>query len=49
MISPTIHMMFGFIGSGKSTFARKLESELRAARFSPDEWMVAPYLYSSEE
>lgn len=41
--TPTIHMLFGFVGSGKTTFARKLEGELRAVRFSHDEWMVALY------
>jgi predicted kinase len=36
----TIHMIHGFLGSGKSTFARKLAAELGAERFSPDERMV---------
>jgi predicted kinase len=29
----------GLPGSGKTTFARRLESRLSAIRFSPDEWM----------
>lgn len=37
---PTLHLLYGITGSGKTTFARRLESELRAVRFSPDEWMV---------
>lgn len=38
-----IYMIFGFVGSGKTTFARRLEEQLPAFRFSPDEWMVALY------
>ena len=37
---PIAHLICGFIGSGKSTFARKLEKETRALRFTKDEWMV---------
>jgi predicted kinase len=33
-------MLHGFVGSGKTTFAKKLETELPAFRFSPDEWMT---------
>ena len=33
-------MIHGFVGVGKTTFAKKLEQETRAIRFSPDEWMV---------
>lgn len=36
----TIHFMHGFIGSGKTTFAKKLEKELPAIRFNNDELMV---------
>lgn len=38
-----VHLLHGFIGSGKTTFARQLEQEKNALRFSPDEWMVALY------
>ena len=31
----------GLPGSGKTTHAKKLEQELRAIRFCPDEWMLA--------
>ncbi len=37
---PVAHIVIGFIGSGKTTFARKLEKETGAIRFTKDEWMV---------
>jgi len=37
------HLMHGFIGFGKTTYARKLASELGAVRFNQDEWMIALY------
>src|SRR5947209_10125511 len=37
---PLAHIIIGFIGSGKTTFARKLEQETGAIRFTKDEWMV---------
>lgn len=37
---PTLHMICGLPGSGKSTLALKLEKELPAIRFTPDEWML---------
>lgn len=37
---PTAYMICGFIGAGKTTFARKLESETGAVRITKDEWMV---------
>jgi predicted kinase len=40
MMRPTVHLLHGFIGSGKTTFARQLERECGAVRFSHDEWMV---------
>jgi predicted kinase len=40
---PKIHMIHGFLGAGKTTFAKKLEKETGATRFSPDEWMVEHY------
>lgn len=39
-ITPTAHLLCGFIGSGKTTFARELEKETGALRFTKDEWMV---------
>jgi predicted kinase len=38
-----VHVLHGFVGSGKTTFARQLEQDKKALRFSPDEWMVALY------
>lgn len=37
------HLIHGFIGSGKTTYAKKLEKELSALRFSIDEWITQLY------
>jgi predicted kinase len=37
---PIIHLIHGFTGAGKTTFANSLEQETGAVRFSADEWMV---------
>jgi len=34
------HIIIGFIGAGKTTFARQLEQATGAVRFTKDEWMV---------
>jgi predicted kinase len=39
----TLHMIYGFVGAGKTTFAKKLESTLPAVRFTHDEWMNKLY------
>lgn len=36
---PTLFLIHGFVGSGKTTFSKKLSTEQNAVRFSPDEWM----------
>ena len=36
----TAHLIHGYLGAGKTTFARRLEVERRAVRFTPDEWMA---------
>src|SRR6478752_1974206 len=38
---PTAHLIIGFIGSGKTTFARKLEKKIGVVRFTKDEWTVS--------
>ena len=35
-----MHLFAGLNGAGKTTFARRLERELPAVRFSLDEWML---------
>ena len=37
---PIAYVICGFIGAGKTTFARKLEKETNAVRITKDEWMV---------
>jgi predicted kinase len=39
----TAHLIHGYIGAGKTTFARQLETRRPAIRFTPDEWMVRLY------
>ena len=36
---PRLIIVCGLPGSGKTSLAKRLESSLRAIRFSPDEWM----------
>lgn len=40
---PTIHLICGFIGFGKTTIARELEQNLPAVRFTHDEIMRERY------
>ena len=37
---PIAYVICGFIGSGKTTFARKLEKETGAIRITKDEWVI---------
>jgi predicted kinase len=39
--NPKLILVCGLPGSGKTTYARKLEASLGAIRFCPDEWMQA--------
>jgi predicted kinase len=36
-------MIHGYLGTGKTTFARQLEQDLPAIRFTHDEWMARLY------
>ena len=38
-----IYFICGFIGSGKTTYSKKLADEKSAFRFSIDEWMIPLY------
>lgn len=40
---PTIHLMTGFIGFGKTTIAKELEQNIPAVRFTHDEIMFERY------
>ncbi len=40
---PKAHLVFGFLGSGKTTLAKRLEIQHSAVRFTPDEWMARPF------
>ncbi len=42
-------MIYGYLGSGKTSYAKKLELETGAIRFSPDEWMTQLFGDDPEE
>ena len=42
-MKPTLYLIHGYIASGKTTYAKKLETEMDAVRFTLDEWMVHFY------
>ena len=41
VIMATAHLIYGYLGSGKTTFAKELERDLPAIRFNCDEWVTA--------
>ncbi len=41
MKSATVYIICGFIGAGKTTFAKKLEKETGAVRITKDEWLIS--------
>ncbi len=45
----TVHLLAGLDGAGKSTYARALERECPAARFTLDEWMLRLYDLSYDD
>ncbi len=38
--TPVVYMICGFIGAGKTTFAKKLEMKTGAIRITKDEWLI---------
>lgn len=40
MAPPTLFLLIGLPGSGKTTLARQLETQHAALRLTPDEWMT---------
>ncbi len=40
---PTLYMIVGLPGSGKTTRAREIESEKSALRLTPDDWILTLY------
>jgi len=38
--TPIVYVVCGFIGAGKTTFAKMLESETHAVRMTKDEWLI---------
>ena len=40
-MKPTLHLMVGLPGNGKTTEARRLEKELKLIRLTPDDWRCA--------
>jgi predicted kinase len=37
---PTVYLICGFIGAGKTTFSKKLEKGTGAVRITKDEWLI---------
>jgi len=42
-VTAAVHMICGYRGAGKTTFARRLEQELPAVRFTHDEWIFRKF------
>jgi len=40
---PTLFLMVGLPGAGKTTYAKEIETKHTALRLTPDEWIVALY------
>ena len=39
-IKPNVYLICGFIGAGKTTFAKKLEEKTGAVKITKDEWSI---------
>lgn len=39
-LKPTVHILCGFIGDGKTTLAKQLETVTGAVRITEDEWLI---------
>ncbi len=39
----TVHLIHGYLGAGKTTFAKQLEASLPAMRFTHDHWITTLY------
>jgi len=48
MIKPTLYLMVGLPGSGKTTRAKLIEQDQNAVRLSPDEWVMDLYDHKLE-
>lgn len=46
---PIVYVICGFIGAGKTTFARKLEHETKAIRITKDEWIIKIFVNNLSE
>ena len=44
-LKPTVYLICGFIGAGKSTFSKKLEQRTGAVRITKDEWLIKLFGY----
>ena len=40
---PTVHLLCGLNGAGKTTYAKRLARHITAVRFTLDEWMLRLY------
>lgn len=40
---PVLYIIQGLVGSGKTTFAKKIAAETNAVHLNPDEWVTANY------
>ncbi|HYF96483.1 MAG TPA: ATP-binding protein [Patescibacteria group bacterium] len=42
-MKPTLYLMVGLPGSGKTTKAKEIEAEQNAIRLTPDDWIIERY------